>query len=157
MMQNRLKAHNLDDTPHSRDLLIFEGLADLAQDKFESAVEILKRAWELQDKERDWIEGHNFYLYYLGEAQLLAGDLEAARQSYLEGLNLTTGKIFFGELWAKSHLRLGEVYEKLGNINKAIEHTEKFLEMWQSADPGLPEVEDAKEALNRLTGLRNSR
>lgn len=38
---------------------------------------------------------------------------------------------------------LGEVYEKLGNRSKAIEDTEKFLEIWKSADLGLPEG-DAK-------------
>ena len=49
-----------------------------------------------------------------------------------------------------SHFRLGEIYEKLGNRSKAIEHTEKFLEMWKDADPGLPEVDDAKERLEKL-------
>ncbi len=45
---------------------------------------------------------------------------------------------------------LGKIYEQQGNTTKAIEHYEKFLELWKDADPGIPEVEDAKK---RLAGL----
>ena len=40
---------------------------------------------------------------------------------------------------------------KNGNRAKAIEHYEKFLDLWKDADPGIAEVEDARE---RLAGLR---
>jgi len=45
---------------------------------------------------------------------------------------------------------LGKIYEQKGWKGKAIEHYEKFLSLWKDADPGIPEVEDARE---RLAGL----
>ena len=151
-MERQLEAFGLANTPYTREILIFMGLADLTEGKHESATEILMRAWALRDRETlsPDLNDHILFLYYLGEAQLLAGDYDAARKTYEEGLYLTLGKWLYGILWAKSHFKLGEVYEKLGNQDKAIEHTEKFLDMWKDADPGLPEVEDAREALKRL-------
>ena len=43
---------------------------------------------------------------------------------------------------------LGKIYEEKG---KAIEHYEKFLDLWRNADPGIAEVEDAKK---KLAGLQ---
>jgi hypothetical protein len=39
---------------------------------------------------------------------------------------------------------------KNGNTAKAIEHYEKFLTLWKDADPGIAEVEDAREMLAGL-------
>jgi len=39
---------------------------------------------------------------------------------------------------------LGKLYEQQGNPAIAIEHYEKFLELWKGADPGIAELEDAK-------------
>jgi hypothetical protein len=46
---------------------------------------------------------------------------------------------------------LGKIYEQKGLNAKAIEHYERFLDLWKDADSGIAEVEDARE---RLAGLR---
>jgi serine/threonine protein kinase/Tfp pilus assembly protein PilF len=50
------------------------------------------------------------------------------------------------------HVRLAKLYEQKGLMTKARERYRKFLELWKDADPGQPEVEEAKA---RLAALRN--
>jgi serine/threonine protein kinase/Flp pilus assembly protein TadD len=50
----------------------------------------------------------------------------------------------------KAYYLLGLAYEKSGWNKKAIEKYEEFLDIWKNADPGIPDVEDAKERLQKL-------
>jgi len=53
----------------------------------------------------------------------------------------------------KAHYVLGMAYEKLGQTAKAIKKYEEFLDIWKNADPGLPEVADARQRLEKLKKL----
>jgi tetratricopeptide (TPR) repeat protein len=50
----------------------------------------------------------------------------------------------------KYHYKLAKLYEQKGWKGKAIDQYEKFLEIWEGADPGLSEVEDGKKSLAKL-------
>jgi hypothetical protein len=89
----------------------------------------------------------------------LLGEIEMAIQSYLQyrnevnrsETNMGDPFHFFMES-SRVDYYVAKLYEGLGNAPKSIEHYEKFLELWKDADPGIEEVEDAKNRLNTLRG-----
>ncbi|MBW1901584.1 MAG: tetratricopeptide repeat protein [Deltaproteobacteria bacterium] len=98
-----------------------------------------------------WLSPHARTLYDLASAYSQSGDLESAKKQYENILDLTTGRLLYGDLYAKSLYALGKIHEELGSKAKAIENYEKFLNLWKDADPGHSEVGDAKE---RMAGLK---
>ena len=87
----------------------------------------------------------------LALAYFKQGDLEKARKECEKISRLTVGAFFYGDMFAKNFYRLGMICEKQGDKAKAGENYQKFLDLWKDADPGRPEVNDARA---RLASLR---
>ncbi|MCJ7581032.1 MAG: protein kinase [Candidatus Aminicenantes bacterium] len=92
----------------------------------------------------------------LGSAYHKSGKMDQAIAEYEKIIAMTTNRIQMGDLYVKAFYHLGKIYEQQNNIAKAIEHYEKFLSLWKDADPGLPEVDDAKNRLAELKDVKFS-
>ena len=89
----------------------------------------------------------------LALAYFKSGELQKARDVYMQITTLNFARIEAGDIYARSFYQLGIIDEKLGDKAKARENYEKFLDLWKDADSGLPEVSEAKA---RLAGLKDS-
>jgi len=131
------------------------GMIELERNNFSKAIEYFNQALSLlpfqYPSDFDFGYGHASFIDSIASAYYLSGDAENAREEYEKITALTTGRFFFGDIYAKAFYMLGKIYEQQGNKAKAIEHYEKFLDLWKDADPDIAEVEEAKK---RLAGLK---
>jgi tetratricopeptide (TPR) repeat protein/predicted Ser/Thr protein kinase len=121
------------------------GSIDVARGDLGKAVSHFMRAVELNP------DPPFHYTYMLGRAFLQAGRLEDAVETLEKVLSdYSTLRARLPTLSVKAHYLLGLAYEQSGWTNKATEQYEEFLEIWKDADPGITEIEDARQRLARL-------
>jgi len=128
------------------------GMIELEKENFSKAIEHFKSAISLLPYQSYDYTSHAIFYDNLALAYYKSRELEKAQEEYEKITQLTTGRLDYGDIFAKSFYMLGKIYEQQGNIAKAIENYKKFLDLWKDADSGLPEVEDARKS---LAGLRD--
>jgi serine/threonine protein kinase/tetratricopeptide (TPR) repeat protein len=141
---------------HMRYYYHLMGLTALGDGRIPEAVELFERTVSLLPAEypapmhlSEFRQA--LFINALARAQYSQGVLEKARVNYNKIVAMTYGRLYCNDVYAKSFIMLGKIYEQQSDTAKAIQHYEKFLDLWKDADPGLPEVEDAKK---RLAGLK---
>jgi tetratricopeptide (TPR) repeat protein len=127
------------------------GMIELKRGNFPAAISNLEKAVSLSDFQHAAIlEEHALFMEPLALALYRSGHLDKAREQYEKITQLTTGRLYYGDIYARSFFMLGKIAEQQGDKARAVESYRKFLDLWKDADPGLPEVEDARK---RLAGL----
>lgn len=128
------------------------GMIELKRDKFSKAIEYFKKATSILPSQYPWIPRNDHAVFFesLAFASYRTGDLKRASKEYERVTSLTTGRLNYGDIYAKSFYMLGKIFEQKGWEGKAIESYEKFLSLWNDADPGIAEVDDARKRLADL-------
>jgi tetratricopeptide (TPR) repeat protein len=117
-----------------------------AVEHFEQAVSLLPYQHEPDGDEHAPYYGSLAYAYYL------SGDLARAQEWYENIESLTSGRMQFGDIYAKSHFMLGKIHEQRRMDAEAIRSYRKFVDLWGQADSADPEAEEARRSLAALLG-----
>ncbi len=126
------------------------GMIELERGNLSQAIGSFETALSLLPFQHSELDDHALFLYPLATALYKAGELEKAQDQYQRITSLTTGRLFFGDMFARSLHMLGKICEEQGWQERAAEHYGQFIAHWKDADPGIPEVEDAKRRLEKL-------
>ena len=131
------------------------GMIELEKENFSKAIDYFKKAISFvpfQYFPWPWLvkQDNALFINSLALAYYRAGHLEKSSEEFERMTSLSLGRLYYGDIYAKSFYMLGKIYEQKGWKGKAIENYEKFLQLWKDADPGIAEVEDARK---RLAGL----
>jgi tetratricopeptide (TPR) repeat protein len=131
------------------------GQIELGKNHYRQAADLFSRACGRLNFEntgtRDAFE-HAMHFDALAQALYESGEPDKARQEYEKITLLTAGRLFFVHGYARAFYMLGKIAEQQGDKARASQNYRKFLDLWKDADPGLPEVADAKKRLAGLTG-----
>ena len=124
------------------------GMIDLRQENFPDAIENFTKALMLQTS--DPYDKNAGYIESLAKAYAASGDIDRAQAEFEKITSTVVDRLTQGDVYARSFYELGKIYGQKEWKGKAIEQYEKFLDLWKNADPGLPEVDDAKAKLAAL-------
>jgi serine/threonine protein kinase/Tfp pilus assembly protein PilF len=94
--------------------------------------------------------GHALFIDSLASTYYKQRDFDKAREEYEKIISLTIGRLYYGDLYARSFYMLGKIYQEKGLEEKAKENYQKFLDIWKNADSEFPELRDARKHMSSL-------
>jgi tetratricopeptide (TPR) repeat protein len=127
-------------------------MIEFEKSNFSRAIEHFKEAIAQLSFQHWFTDDHALFADSLALAYFKAGDLDQARKEYESIIRLSLGRFYYGDIYAKSFYKLGQIYEEQGQKTKARENYQKFIDLWKNADPGNIEVEDAGKRLAAISG-----
>lgn len=113
------------------------------------ALEVVRGAVPLDLNSVPWFS-EDYARYLRAEALLATGNDQEALRWFANGFSGTADEVLYR---ARVSMRLGDLYERKGERQKAIDEYSTFVRVWARCDEPLkPEVEEARARLAKLTG-----
>jgi tetratricopeptide (TPR) repeat protein len=128
------------------------GRVELEKGNLSAAIGNLKKAVvHLPYQHYEWHfrlpTAHALFYASLAMAYYKSGDLDLAQEKYEAIVNLTVGKLSYGDIFTYSFYMLARIFEQKGQREEAKKHYEKYLGLLEDADAGIPEVDEAQKRL----------
>jgi len=131
------------------------GMKELYGKNYLTAIDFLKKAISLLSEQHEAADMHAVFYEPLARCYYDTGDLDKAEKEYEQIINLTTGRMLYGDFYSKSFYILGKIYQEKGWKGKAIEHYNQFMELWKDCDPMFRHmVDEAEVIINKLENNR---
>lgn len=118
----------------------------LALEYFNKAVALLPREYPSRLQRGD----QAFHLDALASAHYRARFPEEARDVYDRLAALTSGRIGYGDLYARSLYMQGLAAESTGDDRSAGRHYRRFIDIWSDADNNREELRDARRRMSAI-------
>ena len=132
----------------AREHEFLRGLIDLAGGRTGEAVGRLEKVGSLVFR-RDRLDGRNvLYSLALAEARDRAGDAAGAAGVLRPYIAAPGNTLRAGGSYGRALLALARLDAKLGRTDAAGAGYRAFLELWKDAEPGRPEIEEARNRLS---------
>ena len=133
-----------------RDYHHLAGMTEFKKKNFAKAIKEFEKAMSLSSLQSSFSA---LFINSLALAYYEAGDLEKAREEYERIVGLTYGRLYYGDIYAKSYYMLGKIYQEKGPNKKALEHYRTFIDLWRETEHDFPEIVDAKKQIAALQTL----
>jgi tetratricopeptide (TPR) repeat protein len=140
-----------------RDIDIFTGLVAYERGRYREAAAALEKAAASLPAGFPAAVYEPIVFLYLGLAREKAGDPAGAAAAFRAITAEKAYRMLFGDVFPLAVLGEARVSETLGRRADAIDGYRRFLELWRNADPGRPEVEEARAHLGALSSPSASR
>jgi tetratricopeptide (TPR) repeat protein len=132
------------------------GMIEMARNNIDQAIDFFSEAISLlphQYYRHPWLVGNDrgLFLDSLAQAYYRAGNFDEAQEEFGKIHPLTVGRFEYGDIFAKSYFMLGKIHEQRGWNQLARQNYQRFLDLWKNADPGFPELDEARV---RLAAIR---
>ncbi len=131
---------------HKRYCKHLRALIDKKRGSIFSAVQYFNEALLVTPYWFSDLEDRSFFIMPLADVSK-TGDPKNAEALYKKVQTSTMERFKWGDNYALSYYYLAEIYREQGDEENARLQYEKFLDLWKNADPGIPQLLDAREKL----------